>query len=88
VRRWIWLKPWRVSIGGPVPAGSTSPEDQRRDSAGPCRDREPGTLFLQVEWRLVKAALVGEEITGLVEVISIRDDKPICKLRTEIRSQP
>ena len=46
----------------------------------------PGTVFLQVEWRFVKAVLVGEEITGLVEVMSVRDDKPICTLRTEIRN--
>lgn len=46
----------------------------------------PGTVFLQVEWRFVKAVLVGEEITGLVEVISVRDDKPICTLRTEVRN--
>lgn len=46
----------------------------------------PGTVFLQVEWRFVKAVLVGEKITGLVEVISVRDDKPICTLRTEVRN--
>jgi acyl dehydratase len=46
----------------------------------------PGTVFLQVEWRFVKAVLVGEEITGLVEVISVRDDKPICTLKTEVRN--
>jgi acyl dehydratase len=46
----------------------------------------PGTVFLQVEWRFLKAVLVGEEITGLVEVTSIRDDKPICTLRTEVRN--
>jgi acyl dehydratase len=46
----------------------------------------PGTVFLQVEWRFVKAVLVGEEITGHVEVISVRDDKPICTLRTEVRN--
>jgi acyl dehydratase len=46
----------------------------------------PGTVFLQVEWRFVKAVLVGEEISGLVEVTSVRDDKPICTLRTEIRN--
>jgi acyl dehydratase len=46
----------------------------------------PGTVFLQVEWRFVKAVLVGEEITGLVEVMSVRDDKPICTLRTEVRN--
>src|SRR3954471_13590163 len=46
----------------------------------------PGTVFLQVEWRFVKAVLVGEEITGLVEVMSVRDEKPICTLRTEVRN--
>src|SRR5215218_3996295 len=46
----------------------------------------PGTVFLQVEWRFVKAVLVGEEITGLVEIISVRDDKPICTLKTEVRN--
>ena len=46
----------------------------------------PGTVFLQVEWRFVKAVLVGEEITGLIEVTSVRDDKPICTLKTEVRN--
>jgi acyl dehydratase len=46
----------------------------------------PGTVFLQVDWRFLKAVLVGEEIIGLVEVTSIRDDKPICTLRTEVRN--
>jgi acyl dehydratase len=46
----------------------------------------PGTVFLQVEWRFTKAVLVGEDITGIVEVTSVRDDKPICALRTEVRN--
>jgi acyl dehydratase len=46
----------------------------------------PDTVFLQVEWHLLKAVLVGEEITGLVEVTSIRDDNPACTLKTEIRN--
>jgi acyl dehydratase len=46
----------------------------------------PGTVFLQVEWRFVKAVGVGEEIIGRVEVTSVRDDKPICTLRTEVRN--
>lgn len=46
----------------------------------------PGTVFLQVEWRFVKAVQVGEEIAGRVEVTSVRDDKPICTLRTEVRN--
>jgi acyl dehydratase len=40
----------------------------------------PGSLFLSVEWRFVKAVKVGERITGRVEVTSVRDDKPICTL--------
>jgi acyl dehydratase len=29
---------------------------------------------------------VGEEITGRVEVTSVRDDKPICTLATSVRN--
>jgi acyl dehydratase len=46
----------------------------------------PGSVFLGVEWRFVKAVGVGETITGRVEVTSVRDDKPICTLRTEVRN--
>ncbi|HEY0836893.1 MAG TPA: MaoC family dehydratase [Azospirillum sp.] len=42
----------------------------------------PGTVFLGVEWRFVKAVLVGEEIVARVEVTSVRDDKPICTIAT------
>lgn len=44
----------------------------------------PGTVFLAVEWRFVKAIGVGEEITGQVTVTSVRDDKPICTLETTV----
>lgn len=46
----------------------------------------PGTVFLGVEWRFVKAVLVGEEIVGRVEVTSVRDDKPICTIATTVRN--
>jgi acyl dehydratase len=46
----------------------------------------PGSVFLGVEWKFVKAVRVGEEIIGRVEVAEVRDDKPICTLRTEIRN--
>lgn len=46
----------------------------------------PGTVFLGVEWRFVKAVRVGEEITARVEVISVRDDKPVCTLATAVRN--
>ena len=44
----------------------------------------PGTVFLNVEWRFVKAVMVGERITGRVEVTTVRDDKPICTLATSV----
>jgi acyl dehydratase len=46
----------------------------------------PGSVFLGVEWKFVKAVAVGEEIIGRVEITEVRDDKPICKLRTEVRN--
>ena len=45
----------------------------------------PGTVFLGVEWKFLKAVGVNEEITGRVEVKTIRDDKPICTLETTVR---
>lgn len=47
----------------------------------------PGTVFLGVEWKFVKAVGVDEEITGRVEVTEVRDDKPICKLATSVRNE-
>jgi acyl dehydratase len=47
----------------------------------------PGSVFLSVEWRFVKAVKVGERITGHVEIISVRDDKPICTLATSVRNE-
>lgn len=44
----------------------------------------PGTVFLGVNWRFVKAVGVGETITAEVRVTSVRDDKPICELETKI----
>lgn len=46
----------------------------------------PGTVSLGVEWRFVKAVLVGETITARVEVAAVRDDKPICTLATSVRN--
>ena len=46
----------------------------------------PGTVFLGVEWRFLKAVAVGEEITARVEVVTVRDDKPICTLATTVRN--
>jgi acyl dehydratase len=44
----------------------------------------PGSVFLGVEWRFVKAVRVGEQIIGRVEITSVRDDKPICTLATSV----
>lgn len=44
----------------------------------------PGTVFLGVEWRFVKAVRIGERITGRVEITAVRDDKPICTLATSV----
>ena len=44
----------------------------------------PGTVFLGVEWKFLKAVGIDEEITGRVEVVEVRPDKPICKLLTTV----
>lgn len=44
----------------------------------------PGTVFLSVNWRFLSAVGVNEEITAEVEVVSVRDDKPICELKTRV----
>lgn len=46
----------------------------------------PGTVFLSVEWRFVKAVAVGEKIVGRVKITAVRDDKPICNLETTVRN--
>jgi acyl dehydratase len=44
----------------------------------------PGTVFLEVGWKFVKAVGVGEKLTARVEVTGVRADKPICMLATTI----
>lgn len=44
----------------------------------------PGTVFLNTTLNFRKAVGVGEEITGRVEVIDVRADKPICKLKVTV----
>src|SRR4051812_48457553 len=46
----------------------------------------PGSVFLGVEWCFVKAVGVGETIPARVEVTGVREDKPICTLKTEVRN--
>jgi acyl dehydratase len=46
----------------------------------------PGTVFLETNWKFLKAVKVGETITATVTVQDVRDDKPICTLETSIRN--
>ena len=46
----------------------------------------PGTVFLEVAWKFVKAVGVDEAITGRVEILEVRDDKPICRIATSVRN--
>jgi acyl dehydratase len=47
----------------------------------------PGSVFLRVEWDFRAPVRPGDEITAEVEVLEVRDDKPITKLRTTILNQ-
>lgn len=45
----------------------------------------PGTVFLNTNLDFKKAVGVGETITGRVEVVTVRNDKPICTLGVSVR---
>jgi acyl dehydratase len=47
----------------------------------------PGTVFLHTDWRFLAPVKPGDEITAEVEVIGMRDDKPVTTLRTTITDQ-
>ena len=44
----------------------------------------PGTVFLSVAWSFKAPVRPGDRITGAVEVVSVRTDKPITELRTTV----
>ena len=46
----------------------------------------PGTVFLETNWKFVKAVPIGEIITATVKVEHVRDDKPICRIETTVRN--
>lgn len=46
-----------------------------------------GSVFLNVNWNFRHAVCIGDEITGEVEVLSVREDKPITRLRTTVTNQ-
>lgn len=74
----------RAPFGGPiVPGGVTSGllhAVVAEDLPG------PGSVFLGVEWRFLRAVRIGEAIEAEVEVTAVREDKPVCTLRTTVRN--
>ena len=44
----------------------------------------PGTVFLNVNWDFRTPVRPGDVITGRVEIVEARTDKPITKLRTTV----
>lgn len=44
----------------------------------------PGTVFLHCDWSFKAPVRPGDTITGSVEVLTVREDKPITKLATKV----
>src|SRR5688572_2195655 len=44
----------------------------------------PGSVFLHVDWHFRAPVRPGDTITGEVEVLEVREDKPITRLRTTV----
>jgi acyl dehydratase len=47
----------------------------------------PGSVFLNVNWNFRAPVRPGDTITGEVEVLEARSDKPITRLRTTVTRQ-
>jgi acyl dehydratase len=47
----------------------------------------PGSVFLHVDWSFTAPVRPGDVITAEVEVLEVRDDKPLTKLRTTVTNQ-
>jgi acyl dehydratase len=47
----------------------------------------PGSVFLHVDWSFKAPVSPGDELTAEVEVLDVREDKPLTKLRTTITNQ-
>jgi acyl dehydratase len=47
----------------------------------------PGSVFLHVDWSFRAPVRPGDEITAEVEVLEVRDDKPMTTLKTTIVDQ-
>lgn len=47
----------------------------------------PGSVFLHVDWNFRAPVHPGDQITAEVEVVELREDKPLATLRTTIVNQ-
>jgi acyl dehydratase len=47
----------------------------------------PGSVFLHVDWNFRAPVRPGDEITAEVEVLEVREDKPLTTLRTTVVDQ-
>jgi acyl dehydratase len=47
----------------------------------------PGSVFLHADWSFKAPVRPGDEITAEVEVLEVREDKPLTKLRTTVSNQ-
>lgn len=47
----------------------------------------PGTVFLHTDWAFRAPVRPGDTITGVVEVVEVRADKPITRLSTRVLRQ-
>src|SRR5919197_3498406 len=47
----------------------------------------PGSVFLHVDWNFRAPVRPGDVITAEVEVLDVREDKPLTTLRTSISNQ-
>jgi len=47
----------------------------------------PGSVFLNTNWNFKAPVRPGDTITGTVEVLDVREDKPITKIATTVTRQ-
>lgn len=44
----------------------------------------PGCVMMHTDWKFLNPSFVGEAITGRIEVLEVRDDKPMCRVKTTV----
>ena len=47
----------------------------------------PGTVFMSQSLKYLAPTYLGDTLTGEIEVIGLKPDKPVCQLRATIRNQ-